>query len=176
MFYSGVELNCHDLDSKIFVEKGIASDTPTCKTSQDAYSGFCCIQPLEEPCDICNMNGVSFQMTDNMKIFYEGKSHTCLEVHNSLYSRREQTSEICISAQGNLFDQCCDDINDRQPQSDVSKYSATRFPTMALPSPKPTGQFESWYTGALSSNSAILASISACLAPVVLGLLLFHHV
>lgn len=174
VFYSGVELSCHDLDSKIFVEKGIASDTPTCKTSQDSYSGFCCMQPLEEPCDICNMNGVSFQMIDDMRISYEGKSHSCLEVHNSLYSRREQTSELCISAQGNLFDQCCDDINDRQPISIQSKYSVTRSPTAALPSPKPTEQFESWYTGSLSSSSAILVSYCSCFVPVALGLLLFR--
>lgn len=173
VFYSGVELSCHDLDSKIFVEKAIVSDTPTCQTSQDSYSEFCCIQPLEEPCDICSMNGVSFQMIDDMEISYEGNARTCLEVHNSLYSRREQSSELCISAQGNFFDQCCDDINDRQPLSDVSKYSVSRSPTMALSSPKPTEQFESWYTGALSSNAAnMVSSIRSDVLPVSLGILL----
>ena len=173
VFYSGVELSCHDLDSKIFVEKAIVSGTPTCQTSQESYSEFCCIQPLEEPCDICSMNGVSFQMIDDMEISYEGKARTCLEVHNSLYSRREQSSELCISAQGNFFDQCCDDINDRQPLSDVSKYSVSRSPTMALSSPKPTEQFESWYTGALSSNAAnMVSSIRSDVLPVSLGILL----
>ena len=171
VFYSGVELSCHDLDSKIFVEKGIASDTPSCKTSQDSYSGFCCLQPLEEPCDICSMNGVSFQMIDDVQISYEGKAHTCLEVHNSLYSRREQSSELCISAQGNFFDQCCDDISNRQPISDDTKFAASRSPTTSLPSSKPTEQFESWYTGALSSDSTILVSIGLYVLPVALGLL-----
>lgn len=174
VFYSGVELSCHELDEKVFVEKGIASGTQTCTTSQESYAGFCCLQALDEPCDICTMNGVSFQLIEDMEVNFEGKARTCLEVHSSLHSRREQASELCINAQGQLFDQCCNDVHIREPVSDSTKFSVTRSPTMALPSPKPTEQFESWYTGALSSKSVTLVSNSLCIVPVALVILTLH--
>ncbi len=174
MFYSGAEISCHDLDIKVFVEEGIAADSPQCKTSQDSYSGFCCTQAPEDPCDMCRMNGVSFEMITDMKISYEGKVQTCLEVHNTLYSRREQSSEHCISAQGNFFDQCCEEVGILQPQSDRSSgSSASQSPTTAVTSPKPTLGFESWYAGALKSDSVnSRESMGSYFSAIAVGLFL----
>jgi len=167
VYFSGEEVLCHELDSKIFVEEGISADSQRCEMSRSFYAGNCCIVPPEEPCNLCSSNGVHFGMNSAVEVSYEGEVKTCLEVYHSLFSRREQSSDHCTDTQGQLFDQCCEEVVTKTlPPASASadysfennvdenlggQYSAPVPIQTKSPTKKPTPDFESWYTDSFSS-------------------------
>mmetsp|Transcript_23553 Transcript_23553/g.50865 ORF Transcript_23553/g.50865 Transcript_23553/m.50865 type:complete len:1125 (+) Transcript_23553:119-3493(+) len=144
IFFSGEEVRCHEFDSKILAEQGISSDSTKCETSQKIYSATCCIQSPEKPCNLCNSNhGTQFNINHNARVSYDGQVKTCLEVHNSLQSRREQSSDHCIDAQGKLFDQCCEAIITAANPVDSSS-GVQSSPTTSPAAQKPSRGFVNW--------------------------------
>ena len=81
MFIPEEEAICHELDSKVFVEEGVASDSERCKTSQSFYSETCCIQTPDKPCDLCTLNGVNFYMKSNVVVSYQGEVQTWVKIN-----------------------------------------------------------------------------------------------
>jgi hypothetical protein len=162
IFFSGNEVPCSELDSKIFVEEGISADSSRCEISKDFYADSCCIQPPNEPCNICrSSSGVFYNMNSSTEVSFDGEVKTCLEVYHSMYSRREQSSEQCIAAQGELFDKCCEatDAVDGQTSDFAgdSSFSGTvpsTTPVGLLPTPKPAPDFQSWYQDSWDSSDA----------------------
>ena len=172
VFISGEEILCEDLESNFFVEEGISSDSPRCENIQSFYSGTCCIQAPEKPCNLCMSNGMDFDMNSNMMVSYDGEVQTCLEVSYALYARREQSSEHCTAAQEELCGQCCQAIHsqavlDESPVLDTFSSSLTPSPTTQ----KPTPDYINWYAGALSSPaSTIMVHIWLLNLSVAVGL------
>ena len=76
MFFLEEEAICHELDSKVFVEEEVSSDSERCKTSQSFYSETCCIQTPDKPCDLCILNGVHFYMKSNVNVSYNDEVQT----------------------------------------------------------------------------------------------------
>jgi len=159
VFFSGEEILCHELDSKIFVGGGINADSLQCEQSQRLYAGTCCIQAPKNPCHLCNSNGVNFNTKSNIRVSYAGEVKTCLDMYHSLSARREQSSEHCIDAQGELFGQCCESI-DSQTIPDDSSDGASPSPTMTPTTQKPNPEFNNWYAGGLLSSSASSIMVS----------------
>lgn len=173
VYFSGEEVLCHELDSKIFVEEGISSDSSRCEMSQNFYAGTCCIQAPEQPCNLCSSNGIHFNMNSNTRVSYDGEVKTCLEVYHSLYSRRDQSNEHCTAAQGELFDQCCEAISSQTiPDGGIGE-RASPSPTKSPTTNKPTPNFDSWYTaGSLSSPaSTFMDSIGSFSLLMAVGLM-----
>jgi hypothetical protein len=81
VFIPKEEAICHELDSKKFVEEGVASDSERCKTSQSFYSETCCTQTPDEPCDLCTLNGVNFYMKSNVAVSYKGEVQTWVKMY-----------------------------------------------------------------------------------------------
>ena len=109
VYFSGQEVKCHELDSKKFVEEGIASGSARCEMSQSFYASTCCITPPERPCNLCrSKSGDFFNMNSETKVSFGGEIKTCLEVYHSLYARHEQSDGHCTNTQDELFDQCCE--------------------------------------------------------------------
>jgi hypothetical protein len=91
---------------------------------------------------------------------------SCLQVYHFLYSRKEESSEHCINAQGDLFTLCCEANITPTPGNITVKSdppSTASFASTESISP----EFNSWYSG-LSMNSAslITESISSLLLPI----------
>jgi len=173
IFFSGEEMLCHELDKKKLVEAGISSDSPRCEMTQRVYSETCCNQAPEKPCNICkSTSGIQFNMNSNARVAYDGEVKTCLELYNSLHSRREQSSEHCVDAHGELFDQCCRAIVNQAIPDDSSSRTQPS-PTMSPTILQPTSEFNSRYTGPLSSPASIrLVCIGLFRLLIAIGLIL----
>ncbi len=76
MYFPGEEAICHELDSKVFLDEGVASDSERCKTSQTMYAETCCIETPSKPCDICTLNGDNFYMKSDVEVSFEGEVQT----------------------------------------------------------------------------------------------------
>jgi len=159
VLFSGEEVLCHDLDSKIFMEEKISSDSSRCEMSQSIYK-TCCIQ-AEQPCNLCK----SMEMNSNARVSYNGEVKTCLEVYHSMYSRREQPSEDCIDAQGELSDQCCEATSSQTIPGGFSG-GAPPPPTISPTTNKPT---PNWYTSYKSSPASrnLVSMVTFCLSIAV---------
>ena len=171
VYFSGEVTLCHELDGKIFVEEEIASDSRRCEMSQSFYTATCCIQAPEKPCNLCSSNGIHFDMNSNTEVSYDGKVKTCLEVYHSLYSRREQFSEHCNDARGELFGQCCETISTQTIHDDATSERAPSPPTMSPRTHTPTPYFDSWYAAGslLSSASTFMVSIAQLCLSIAVG-------
>jgi len=163
--FSGGEVSCHELDSKIFVDAGIDKDSPRCESSQNLFDKTCCIQAPEKPCNLCrSSNGKYFNTKSNERVSYNGEVKTCLEVHHFLNSRREQSSEHCIDAKGELFDQCCkakgsqtipEVAEGNQTVPEVAAAEASDPPSMG-PTARPlTESLSHWNSYALWSSASM---------------------
>ncbi|KAL7533175.1 hypothetical protein ACHAWF_004368 [Thalassiosira exigua] len=165
VLFSGEEVPCHDLDSRIIVEEGISAESPRCEMSRSFYAESCCIQPPAEPCNLCRSNtGQYFNMNSIVEVPYEGEVKTCLEVYHSLYAREEQSGEGCVEAQRALFDQCCTAIGGNAEPVDMPSSSPTQ---------KPTPDFMSWYSSSsISPASSVTMSSGLFYSSVAAGLLI----
>lgn len=185
VYFSGEEVLCHELDSKIFAEEGIGSDSSRCEMSRSFYASTCCIEPPSEPCNLCSFNGYYFNMKSTAEVSYGGTAQTCLEVYHSLYARQEQGSEQCTDAQGTLFDQCCEGSGLQTIQSAVAKpASPTTFPSppkyvpIAAEGTDTAASFNDagWYDARTiirsSAPSPKIFTVATCLLPLALGLIL----
>ena len=123
--------------------------------------------------NLCSSNGIHFNMNSNTRVSYDGEVKTCLEVYHSLYSRRDQSSEHCTDAQGELFDQCCEAISSQTIPDDSIGERASPSPTKSPTTNKPTPNFDSWYTaGSLSSPaSTFMDSIGSFCLLMAVGLM-----
>jgi len=147
VFFSGEEIPCYEVDN-IFLKEGISFDSSRCEMSQSFYADTCCIRPPEQPCNLCSLNGIDAGMEpiSNSKVSYDGELKSCLEVHHSLYSRREQFSKHCTDAQGQLFDQCCEAVSVQTNPNGKADETASSPPTTSSTTQKPTSSFDTWYT------------------------------
>ena len=141
--------------------------------SQSLYHKACCIDPPEEPCNLCRSGSTYYNMNSDAVVTYNGEASTCLEVYASLILRSEQSSEHCISAQRELFSICCDantgltvsddstsatrtdnniSNNISQQPHDIATHDRAPSPS-SLQGPNtnaPTLKFNTWYAGGLS--------------------------
>jgi hypothetical protein len=109
IFYNGSEVSCHQLEGKVFYEKGIGMTSDTCVTSQELYKSACCIDPPQNPCNLCRSGDNEFRLKSEVNVVSAtGETESCLEVFQTLLSRREQSSQQCLSAQNELQSKCCD--------------------------------------------------------------------
>ena len=100
----------------------------------------------------------------NERVSYNGEVKTCLEVHHFLNSRREQSSEHCIDAKGELFDQCCEAKGGQtipevaegsQTVPEVAAAEASDPPSMG-PTARPlTESLSHWNSYALGSSASM---------------------
>jgi len=170
VYFSGEEVACHELDTNIFVEEGMSSDSSRCEMCRSFYAETCCVQVPEKPCNLCtSQTGDHFNMNTNARVSYDRQVKTCLEVYHSLYSRREQTSEHCAVAQGQLFDQCCeaflhqgDGTGQTIPEDSVVEASSTisLIPTVApMTLLKSAPDLDTWYKGAMKRSSPVAMTV-----------------
>ena len=109
VFYNGAELSCAELDDQVLTEDGITMGSDKCLTSQELYSATCCIDPPQDPCNLCRSGDNDLPLKSDVKVVsMTGETETCLEVSQSLQSRREQSSWQCRSSQKELQAKCCD--------------------------------------------------------------------
>ena len=117
--FKGEEMPCHQIDSDVFLDEGISAESSRCEMSQSFYAETCCVKTVHYPeantgdkaglpCNICTRNGYDFVMTSKTEVNYENKDTTCVDVYQSLYTKYDLSSEHCIKAQEELFDQCCE--------------------------------------------------------------------
>ena len=86
VYFSGEEVACHELDTNIFVEEGMSSDSSRCEMCRSFYAETCCVQVPEKPCNLCtSQTGDHFNMNTNARVSYDGQVKTCLEVYHSLF-------------------------------------------------------------------------------------------
>ena len=109
IFYDGRELSCTELEYKVFLLVGIAMGSENCLASQELYSATCCIDPPVNPCNLCRSGDNDFPLKSEVNVVSAaGETESCLEVFQSLLSRREQSSWQCRSSQKELQAKCCD--------------------------------------------------------------------
>jgi len=109
IFYDGRELSCTELEDKVFLLVGIAMGSENCLASQELYSATCCIDPPVNPCNLCRSGDNDFPLKSEVNVVSAaGETESCLEVFQSLLSRREQSSWQCRSSQKELQAKCCD--------------------------------------------------------------------
>ncbi|KAL7547446.1 hypothetical protein ACHAWF_010740 [Thalassiosira exigua] len=163
--FSGEMESCQELHNKILVDE-IRSDSPSCKTSQNAFSGSCCIHKPDNPCNLCSSGGgVGFRVVGNAQVMYDGKLKTCQEVESSLHSTQEQLSEICMQSHKELFDLCCEAI-DEQPYLKESTNVAVLSPTASPVSKNPT-DFDKWFTLASSAQKSYICFVTIAIGELV---------
>ena len=156
--FSGEDVSCHELNSRVFVERAIASGSSRCEMSQGFYSEACCFKAPAVPCSLCQSGDLYYEIEKETVVSYDGEEQTCLDVFHLLHSRREQTSVHCTNAQGLLFSECC---SARATESD-SKYTPSPSPWVwkePVPDPEDPG-FDSWYAGALQRSASAKSAIS----------------
>ena len=179
VLFSGEEIPCHDLDGKIFVEEGVASGSSRCEMSQSFYAETCCIKTVQSPCNLCSSNGIHYLMKSNMKVEYESKEVTCLDVYHTLFSRHEDSSEHCLDTQDELFDQCCEEFNG-QPAYPKDNMSSDTSPNMSpTESAKPTPEelrFDTWYAGGLKSSASknVIYIGWSVISSIVMGMMVLY--
>lgn len=155
VYYSGKDVKCHQIDI-IFMQEAVSSDSSRCDMSKDLYAENCCIQPIEEPCNICQTESNYYSLDVNAIADYNGASSTCLDVYTYLFSLKAKSSTMCKEAQNELLDQCCN-TPEGSSGSDGSQETYDRVPTpssVGKGTNLPTKSFSSnWYAGDLSSGS-----------------------
>jgi hypothetical protein len=127
VYYSGKDVKCHQIDI-IFMQEAVSSDSSRCDMSKDLYAENCCIQPIEEPCNICQTESNYYSLDVNAIADYNGASSTCLDVYTYLFSLKAKSSTMCKEAQNELLDQCCN-TPEGSSGSDGSQETYDRAPT-----------------------------------------------
>lgn len=158
VFFAGEEVSCHELESTILVKGGnFWSRKETLCSQQSSYSTTCCVDAFHRatdekasenaldgaadgenilgPCNLCQSNGTPFDMKESAQVSYNGEVQTCLEVNQSLNTRREQSNQHCTDVPILLFEQCCETVDT------ATNSMRTRSPETYL-----------WFTSAASSN------------------------
>jgi hypothetical protein len=170
VFYDGKEVSCHELDGKIIFEEGIAMGSDTCLTSQELYSTTCCINPPENPCNLCRSGDNDFLLKSDVNVVSAtGETESCLEVFQSLLSRSEHSSVQCLNSQKELQAKCCDGGTFDDYNAPVPSPGVDWSPSVDEPAGYPTKGFyytspdwnENWNSSCrITSTATALALLS----------------
>lgn len=196
IFYEGTELSCAELEDKVFIEDDITMGSDICLTSRELYSATCCIDPPKDPCNLCRSGDNNFPLKSNGNVkvvSMTGETQSCLEVSQSLLSRREQSSWQCRSSQKELQAKCCDGTTFNDNNTDES-LTLEDYNNVPVPTPgvnwSPLGGDEpaasegfyyakpdwNWKEDWNSSSSSRISSATSAIAlfSIMVGGLLWH--
>ena len=189
VYRTGENMPCYEFD-KIFQQNSVSTGSTDCTLTQDLYKNECCIDPPDVPCNLCQSGSTYYQLNSDVSVSYDGKPHSCLEVYANLFSRRDESSEHCTKAQGELLSQCCDlstGITMSDPDS-IQSNNAGDIQGVAdmAPSPSngrsnytnagttdpPSKKFNSWYAGNISAAATRVFSVVSMSMTIVVIILI----
>ncbi len=106
--YEGATTSCLGLDYMLRIRQ-VGQSTDDCKSIQATYENQCCYVTPDDQCQICEADGVLYDVIGTKTVTYERSSMTatCAVISDS-FAKMESNDQECIAGKQALFGQCCD--------------------------------------------------------------------
>jgi len=106
--YEGATTSCLGLDYMLRIRQ-VGQSTDDCKSIQATYENQCCYVTPDDQCQICEADGVLYDVIGTKTVTYERSSMTATcAVISDFFAKMESTDQECIAGKQTLFGQCCD--------------------------------------------------------------------
>jgi len=102
--YEGETVTCSEADMTIVGE--FPKDSEQCDSAKASVGSECCFNYPEDPCMLCRTETQFMDLRALGEIEFNGESMTCMDLSKRL-GPEERTSDMCLNAQSELWDQCC---------------------------------------------------------------------
>lgn len=106
--YDNKEISCGEF-GWIFLSQRIVEGSDQCLNLRSQYFGKCCyMKPAGEGCDLCDtgINGPWHDIREGVNVEYDGATISCNDLQAKVRTRLEPTSDQCINAKDDHFDDC----------------------------------------------------------------------